>query len=362
VRAGFVGHCGVAAAPALRRQLTGPLLVCFAVAALFVASASGADEGIERRSERGPVELFVRMRPAAPVIGDSLTLEIEALAEEGVELLMPEFAEALDRYLVLDFAPREELAEDGRTRAVQRYTLQPPMSGAHSIPPLLVEFVDRRPGARAAPEGADAYELLTERIDFEVESVLPEGALPDLRPMPGVLARLGGGIFPLWAVALGGALLLALAGPLAFVYWRRLGEQRRRQTAYQVAVADLEALLYGGKPSSEQLEKFYVELSSIIRRYLENRFGLRSPELTTEEFLSVASSSPDVSAEQRRMLGSFLEQADLVKFAGFVPDADQVEQSVEAARGFLEETRRSGNEDGPSAAASAPAGSAGGVP
>jgi len=337
------------------------LLVVFALVLVVVAGDSRAEEGIERRSERGPVEVFVRLRPVAPVIGDSLTLEIEALAEEGVELLMPEFAEALDRYLILDFVPKEELAADGRTRAVQRYTLQPPMSGAHSIPPLLVEFVDRRPGARAAPEGADAYELLTERIDFEVESVLPEGALPDLRPMPGALAPLGRGAFPLWAVALGGLLLLAVAGPLALGYWRRLGEQRRRQSAYQVAVAELEALLYGGRPGPEQLEKFYVELSWIIRRYLENRFGLRSPELTTEEFLSVASTSPDVSSEQRRMLGSFLEQADLVKFAGFVPDDEQVEQSIEAARCFLEETRRVGDEDGPSSA-SAMGGAAAGAP
>jgi hypothetical protein len=313
---------------------------------LLVGGPVHADEALEKRSERGPVEVIVRLWPAAPVIGDSLILEIEALAEEGVELLMPEFAEALDRYLVLDFAPREELAEDGRTRAVQRYTLQPPMSGPQSIPPLLLEFVDRRPGSKPAPEGADAYELLTERIDFVVESVLPEGAMPDLRPMPGELAALGRAVFPIWALVLGTLLLLALAAPFAYRHWRQLGEQRRRQSAYQVAVGEFEALLYSGRPSPEQLEKFYVELSWIIRRYLENCFGLRSPELTTEEFLSVASTSPDLSAEHRAMLGGFLEQADLVKFAGFLPDPEQVEQSIDAARRFLEETRGTGEEEG----------------
>ncbi|MBW2416938.1 MAG: hypothetical protein JRH19_00240 [Deltaproteobacteria bacterium] len=335
------------------RLLRGWALLFF-WSALGAPGAAGASDskGLERRSERGPVEVLVRLQPEAPVIGDSLTLEIEALAEEGVELLMPEFAEALDRFLVLDFAPREELAEDGRTRSVQRYTLQPPMSGALSIPPLLVEFVDRRPGSRPAPEGADAYELLTERIDFEVASVLPEGALPDLRPMPGELALLGRGAFPLWALVLGALGLFVVAAPFAFRYWRQLREQRLRQTAYQAAVAELEALLYAGRPGPEQLEKFYVELSWIIRRYLENRFGLRSPELTTEEFLSVASTSPDLSAQHRSMLGGFLERADLVKFAGFVPDAEQVEQSIGAARSFLEETRRAGDEDDRSSASS----------
>ncbi|MBW2275543.1 MAG: hypothetical protein JRG96_19960 [Deltaproteobacteria bacterium] len=170
--------------------------------------------------------------------------------------------------------------------------------------------------------------------------------------MPGELALLGRGAFPLWALVLGALGLFVVAGPFAFRYWRQLQEQSLRQTAYQVAVAELEALLYAGRPGPEQLEKFYVELSWIIRRYLENRFGLRSPELTTEEFLSVASTSPDLSAQHRSMLGGFLEQADLVKFAGFVPDAEQVEQSIGAARSFLEETRRAGDEDDRSSASS----------
>ena len=46
----------------------------------------------------------------------------------------------------------------------------------------MIEFVDRRPGADAAPQGLDAYGLLTERLAFEVESVLPEDAEVDLPP------------------------------------------------------------------------------------------------------------------------------------------------------------------------------------
>ena len=37
-----------------------------------------------------------------------------------------------------------------------------------------------------------------------------------------------------------------------------------------------------------ELERYYVGLSAIVRRYLEDRFGLRAPEMTTEEFLAVA--------------------------------------------------------------------------
>ena len=45
------------------------------------------------------------------------------------------------------------------------------------MPSILIEFIDRRPGRDPAPEGADAYELLTERVEFEVETVLASDAV-----------------------------------------------------------------------------------------------------------------------------------------------------------------------------------------
>jgi hypothetical protein len=257
---------------------------------------------------------------------------------------MPEFGEALDRFLILDFAPSESVASDGRNRALQRYTLEPPNSGEHSIPPLLIEFVDRRPGAKAAPEGADAYEVLSERIDFAVESVVPESAGDDLRPMPGRLSRLGAKEVSLW-LAVGTALLLLAAAPFAYRAWSARELARRQRSAYQIASTELEALLqWESHPIGDAIEGFYVKLSGIIRRYLEDRFNLRSPELTTEEFLTVASRSPDLSLGLRDLLGDFLTRADLVKFAGLLPNADEIDESVSAARRFLEETRGSEGE------------------
>ena len=309
-----------------------------ALALVLLAALARADDAavLERVTRRGPVEVTVRLTPAAPVIGDALHLEIEALAEEGVELLMPEFGEALDRFLVVDFAPSEELAPDGRTRAVQRYTLAPAMSGRHSLPPLLVEFVDRRPGALAAPEGADAYELLTERIDFEVASVLPQGAVPDLRPLPGELAPLERGPLPALGWTLIALAALALAGGAAF---RLYTAPRRRRSAWEIARAELDALLARPRPGPEQLDAFYVELSGLVRRYVERRFELRCPELTTEEFLEVAGRSPQLERRQRERLLDFLRGADLVKFAGHRPAGPEVEAALDSAAHLIDATR-----------------------
>ena len=306
---------------------------------LLLAAVARADEAIEKEMQSGPVKATVRLEPKAPLIGDTVTLTIKVVAEKDVELLMPEFGEALERFSIVDFVPRQSIDDEGRTVAEQKYRLEPPSSGGQAIPPILIEYVDRRPGEREAPEGYDAYELLTERIPFEVQSVVPKNAEAELKPP---LSKLGPREPPpasRWPWAVVGVVLLAAAVPLvakAVAAWRR---RARRRSAYEIARARLERLLARPRPGREQVDAFYVELSWIVRRYLEDRFDLRAPELTTEEFLAAVGESPDLSRDHQTLLREFLRQADLVKFAGVQPTEEDVESSVVAARRFLEETR-----------------------
>ena len=310
--------------------------------AAFSATAAEAPEALEQRSRRGPVEAVVRITPSAPVIGDALIFEIEVTAELGVELLMPEFGEALDRFAIVDFAPHERIDESGRTIATQRYTLQSSRSGTQAIPPILIEFVDRRPGRDPAPAGADAYELLTERLEFDVASALPEDAPQTLKAALGDLPPLKPPAPPARPFVLAGLGLAAAAAPFALRAWQKRRALRRQRSAHEIARAALDELLYGSRPNdAAQMDRFFVELSRIVRAYLEDRFRLHSPELTTEEFLGVMSGSPDLSRDHQQLLQTFLARADLVKFAHHVPEASDVEDSIRAARRFLEETRES---------------------
>ena len=87
------------------------------------------------------------------------------------------------------------------------------------------------------------------------------------------------------------------------------------------------------------MDAFFVRLSGIVRRYLEDHLGLRSPELTTEEFLDELSRSPDLVRSHRELLEGFLRTADLVKFAHMAPDASDVEDRIKPAQRFIEDTR-----------------------
>ena len=306
------------------------------LAAVWIAAPSAA---LETSVQSGPVSATVVLTPDAAVIGDPLLLEIEAVAEPGVEVLMPDFGEALDRFAITEFVPREGLDDQGRTVWTQRYTLQAPSSGEHFLPSISIEFIDRRPGRDPAPEGMDAYELLTEALVFRIESVVAEAAAADLSPPMAELSELGALQRSPWlwlAVALA---LCAGAAPFGYRAWTRWRSRVMQASAYDVACRELEALLYGPKPSSEQMDGFFVKLSGIVRRYIEGRFQLRSPEYTTEEFMLQLSRSPDLIRRHQDLLGTFLEQADLVKFAHHIPTPEDIDEALDRAKCFLEETR-----------------------
>jgi len=323
-----------------------------AILVLLVAGAGAPDaSALETRARSGPLEVRVSLAPDAPRIGDPLTLDVEAVAEPGVEVLMPEFGEALDRFTIVDFTPRERLDGAGRTVSTQRYTLQAPASGDQRIPSILVEFVDRRPGQAPAPEGEDAYELLTDPIPFTVASVVPDSAEADLSPPLGRLAPRESGATRPWLWLLAVVAGLAATGPFAWRAFSRWRTRASERSAWEVARAELDALLAAPRPTPERIDAFFVALSGVVRRYLERRFGLRSPELTTERFLEVVSGSPDLSDAHQMLLRDFLRECDLVKFAHVIPSDESIAQAIASASRFIDETGEPVHEAGPAAPA-----------
>lgn len=104
------------------------------------------------------------------------------------------------------------------------------------------------------------------------------------------------------------------------------------------AMEALQSLLAKQWIEQENIEPFYVELSNIARHYIEDRFNLRAPEQTTEEFIRTTASSPILSLDHRQLTASFLEQCDLVKFAKHRPGSDDMRAAFGAAERLVRET------------------------
>ena len=119
---------------------------------------------------------------------------------------------------------------------------------------------------------------------------------------------------------------------------------------WETALADLERLL--GLIRGEHAREYAIRSTSILRQYIEARYELHAPRLTTEEFLSLAGESPLLPADHRSGLKQFLELADLLKFGRYRASSGELETLHTAAVAFVLASRpvSSGAHSGGSAA------------
>ncbi|MCC5849547.1 MAG: hypothetical protein JJU29_15810, partial [Verrucomicrobia bacterium] len=78
-----------------------------------------------------------------------------------------------------------------------------------------------------------------------------------------------------------------------------------------------------------------VALSAILREYIENRFKIHAPELTTEEFLQEAAERQPWSDEDQTELIGFFTAVDRIKFAAERPGREALDALMQAAERFV---------------------------
>jgi hypothetical protein len=134
-----------------------------------------------------------------------------------------------------------------------------------------------------------------------------------------------------------GALVLGGAAVRMFLRARRAEVQRPRPP-WEIAIEELARLRSAKLVEAGRVEEFYVGLSGLVRRYVERRFLIMAPEMTTDEFLREAKKHASLTAPHKELLAGFLAASDLVKFARYVPDAGEAQNAMEAAERFVRES------------------------
>jgi hypothetical protein len=147
-------------------------------------------------------------------------------------------------------------------------------------------------------------------------------------------------LFPPWLLpaVIAGAVLLAFG---AFGFWRWLRRRRRPRVLlpFEIALQRLEEMRALMQP--DDAREFSIAVSDVVRRYIEERFGVTATHRTTEEFLhDLLESSHAPLARHRALLSEFLQACDLVKFAGMSLTLQNMESLHHSARAFVLETAK----------------------
>jgi hypothetical protein len=302
------------------------------------------DEKIHKVYERGPVRLELDVDHHKITIADRLNLSMTVIADEAVDIEFPPFGEKLEQFGVVDYhTTLPELVDKTQKKICRSYILEPFLSGEYTIPPLKVRF-------HMKGEKADQpHEIETEQIVITVKSLLPEKMaelkIHDIKsPVPFTRSYK---FWICWGAILG---TLFLAGVL-FVLIRKRKLVARAQTLKQVppheiAFNELEALVNERLIEKNEIKRFYQIISNIFRRYIENRYRIKAPELTTEEFLNSLKSHSQFTNHQNEFLSEFLRYCDLVKFAEHQPEAVNIQKTFDTCKNFILETKTQAQQPG----------------
>lgn len=318
-----------------------PVVLCV-LASLWLSScavkssapAAGA-YGVTKTYERGPITLKVMVDRDQMTIADTIRLLLRAEVEEGYEVEMPKFGENLEQFGIVDFLDsRPKLAEQGRVAIERSYKLEPFLSGDYTIPPMTVTFWKK------GEDNPERHEVQSESIAIKVASLLPQDqAKLDIKEIAPPVRLPVRSRWPYYAGFAAAAVILVLA---CGMLWRR----RRKRAApparvippHERALSALDALLAEKLVERGEYKLFYIGVSDILRRFIEERYGLHAPERTTEEFLAELGNTNVLERNQKLTLRDFLKHCDLVKFAEHQPSDIEIEETFSTCKRFVQET------------------------
>jgi len=283
------------------------------------------------------IEATVRVDKNEITIGDKIKFGICVKYKDDIAVQFPEFNQQLGVFAINETGiiegPKRE--KDGYSVVERNYVLSSYEIGRQTIPSLKIKYKGKH------GEG----EVATNEIPIDIKGVLKEGEISgdikDILPPVGVptsFKRLVPWIY-------GGLAALVLSG---IIYWlikkRKIGQKRQEQefvkrTPHEVAYELLERLSKEDLIAKGLIKEYYYRITDIVRHYIEDRFGLLAPERTTEEFLTEMAHANKLDDTHKLLIQEFLERCDMVKYARYGPSKTEIQETYDAAKRLIDETR-----------------------
>ena len=264
-------------------------------------------------------------------VGDRITLTVRVQHPEDASVVWPDSID-LSPFELLGARLEPTVAGDGSVVSTAVFSITAFELGDLELPSFDLSVL--------MADGLTEV-VATDRFGVEVTSVGSDET-GDIREIRGPMSI---AMSALW-IALWG-LLFMLLGAAAFAAYRRWRGRSRPLThvdrgppprpPHELALEALAALEASPMLERGQVKEFHVEVSDILRRYVEAAFDVRAFEMTTWEVIG-GLEQIDAPGEARAELRRFLDQCDLVKFAKVRPDAETARSTLALGRSIVEST------------------------
>ena len=236
-------------------------------------------------------------------VGDLVELRVDFKIESGIELKAPEYLPE-SKWIKVEDVTYTSLTDGEMEVRIRLRSFQP---GTHVIPTI--------------PLG----EIVFHDLKIHTSSILEVGDADKLRPLRGQM------IIPHTWLRLSGFFLAVILFPIllykiisrVYLSILSLRAERIKKLPFQRAKNGI-GLLRKNIRRAEQ-RKFFIGISTVCRRYLEERLGISAQTSTTKELgsvLPVVLGEPHITAE----IVSILDTSDSVKFGSRIIEMNKMEE------------------------------------
>lgn len=294
-----------------------------------------------------------RVEPDSIMIGDRFDYIIDVEKDLVQVVEFPEFENPDGKIELVESCPVDTLERDGRyLRLRKRYRLAAFEEGKYNLGAAQVLYADKNILDTLRSTDSVYLEVTTFQIDSTSQSIYDLKAQKNL---PFRFREIAG--YVKWGIFFVLILLVAAYALKRILASRGKGFGDLFKSApplppHVAAIQALEALHNQKLWQNNRHKQYYSGLTDILRTYIAGRWGVGAMEMTSDEIID-AMRSEELPDKARMDLTTILRDADLVKFAKAMPEAEQNESDYLKAYYFVEETKAA--EESPAEAEDSPA-------
>ncbi len=293
------------------------------------------------------IKITARLDTNQILIGDQINLNLEITKPKNLDIKFPVLKDTIIKEIeVLGSNPPDTISTDSDNITLQKkYLITSFDSGLYVIPPLNFTYLNDTL-IDTFPTNPVYLGVVTLEVDTASKKIF-DIKKPYEAPWSFIeFLKL------YWHYILIGIIATILL-LLAYRIIKRLRKkepiikiiEKPVEPAHVIAYRELDALKSKKLWQQNKTKQYHSELTDIIRKYIENRFGITAMEQTTHEILDKYSRLELNKNNTIEYLKQMLILADFVKFAKANPLPDENDLSIKNAYKFVDETKKEATEE-----------------
>lgn len=259
------------------------------------------------------------------------TKDVEGLTLQDFEKFCNDTLVLVKNWQTDTVSTKKQLKE-GRIDVEWWITVAPFEEGIYELPDIYIIKHTKESSDTlvfAAPEPLEVMTMPVDTATFVPHDI--KGQITYPITLKEVLPYVLGGVAGLWIITAIIVVIVALTQ-------RKKKEEERKDPPHIVALRALDKYRSDKYWAPEKQKVFYSGITDAVKEYIDRRFEIDAPEMTTGELFDALKDRTELTPELYEKMKGLFETADFVKFAKYVADDAQNAEALPLCVRFVTST------------------------